>query len=113
MGALYWEKINNLLIEIDSSELPIMDGSAKDFIEKIKEVGVKQYDTPKKYIKVLKKFEYNVGKKPISIEPEENDLLINFEFIYQNPLMGKQRKKISLLKIKLTNFYNSKLFVLF
>ena len=34
MGALYGEKINNLLIEIDSSELPIMDGSAKDFIEK-------------------------------------------------------------------------------
>mgnify|MGYP001328983504 CR=1 FL=1 len=65
MGALYGEKINNLLIEIDSSELPIMDGSAKDFIEKIKEVGVKQYDTLKKYVKVLKKFEYNVGKKTI------------------------------------------------
>ena len=113
MGALYGEKINNLLIEIDSSELPIMDGSAKDFIEKIKEVGVKQYDTLKKYIKVLKKFEYNVGKKTISIEPEENDLIIDFEIIYQNPLIGKQRKKISLLKDKLTNVYNSRTFCLF
>ena len=113
MGVLYGEKINNLLIEIDSLELPIMDGSARDFIEKIKEVGVKQYDTLEKYIRVLKKFEYNDGKKTISIEPGENDLIVDFEIIYQNPLIGKQRKKISLLKDKLTNVYNSRTFCLF
>ena len=85
MGVLYGEKINNLLIEIDSSELPIMDGSARDFIEKIKEVGVKQYDTPKKYIRVLKKFEHNDGKKTISIG-EKAEVLQGLHNIYEADL---------------------------
>ena len=45
MGALYGEEIDNLLVEIDSSEVPIMDGSAKEFIHQIRAVGTKNYDT--------------------------------------------------------------------
>jgi UDP-3-O-[3-hydroxymyristoyl] N-acetylglucosamine deacetylase len=113
MGALYGEEIDNLLIEIDSSELPIMDGSAKEFVEKIKATGIKNYDTPKKFIKVLKKCELFQSNKFISIEPYENDLKIDFEIIYKNQLIGKQRKSISLSSDDLNPIYNSRTFCLF
>ena len=113
MGALYGEEIDNLLIEIDSSEVPIMDGSAKEFIHQIRAVGTKNYDTSKKFIKVLKKCELVIDKKFISIEPHENDLKIDFEIIYKNPLISKQRKSISLSNDNLDPVYNSRTFCLF
>ena len=113
MGALYGEEIDNLLVEIDSSEVPIMDGSAKEFIHQIRAVGTKNYDTSKKFIKVLKKCELVLDKKFISIEPHENDLKIDFEIIYKNPLISKQRKSISLSNDNLDPVYNSRTFCLF
>jgi len=113
MGALYGEEIDNLLVEIDSSEVPIMDGSAKEFIHQIRAVGTKNYDTSKKFIKVLKKCELVIDKKFISIEPHENDLKIDFEIIYKNPLISKQRKSISLSNDNLDPVYNSRTFCLF
>ena len=113
MGALYGEEIDNLLVEIDSSEVPILDGSAKEFIHQIRAVGTKNYDTPKKFIKVLKKCELVIDKKFISIEPHENDLKIDFEIIYKNPLISKQRKSISLSNDNLDPVYNSRTFCLF
>ena len=113
MGALYGEEIDNLLVEVDSGEVPIMDGSAKEFIHQIRAVGTKNYDTLKKFIKVLKKCELVIDKKFISIEPHENDLKIDFEIIYKNPLISKQRKSISLSNDNLDPVYNSRTFCLF
>ena len=113
MGALYGEEIDNLLVEINSGELPIMDGSAKDFIKQIRAVGTKNYDTPKKFIKVIKKFELIKDEKYISIEPFENDLEIDFEIIYKNQLISKQRKSINLSNGDLNSVYNSRTFCLF
>ena len=113
LGALCGEEVDNLLIEVDSDELPVMDGSAKNFVKKIREIGFKIYDTSKKYIKVLKKYELKDGKKSISIEPCENDLIVDFEIIYNNPLIGTQRKEISLIKNDLDEIYNSRTFCLY
>ena len=113
MGALYGEEIDNLLVEIDSSEVPIMDGSAKEFIHQIRVTGTKNYDTSKKFIKVLKKCELVIDEKFISIEPHENDLKIDFEIIYKNQLISKQRKSVSLSNGDLDPVYNSRTFCLF
>jgi len=113
MGALHGEKIDNLLIELNSGEVPIMDGSAKEFVSQIRKVETKNYDTPKKFIKVLKKCELIKDKKFISIEPYENDLKIDFEIIYKNPLIGKQRKVVSLYNDDLNPVYYSRTFCLF
>ena len=113
MGALYGEKIDNLLIEIDSDEVPILDGSAKDFVSKLREVGVKNYDTPKKYIKILKKFEFREKEKFISIEPCENNLIIDFEIIYKNLFIGSQRQILDFNKDNLEQIYNSRTFCLY
>ena len=55
MAAFYGEGIDNALVEIDAPEIPIMDGSAIDFVDAIKEVGIDEQNAKKKFIKVLKK----------------------------------------------------------
>ena len=75
MAALYILEIDNAIIEVNNEELPIMDGSAKDFILEIKNVGTKKLSKKRKYLKILKKIQMIQGKKYISIEPEINSTL--------------------------------------
>ena len=72
MAAFYGEGIDNILVEIDAPEIPIMDGSAFDFVEAIRSVGTEEQKSKRKFIKVLKKVEIKNGTKHISIEPLEN-----------------------------------------
>jgi UDP-3-O-[3-hydroxymyristoyl] N-acetylglucosamine deacetylase len=58
MGALFGLSIDNALIEIDNEEVPILDGSAKEFINKILSSGIEVSDVPIKVIKINKKIEY-------------------------------------------------------
>ena len=69
MAAFYGEGIDNAIVEVDAPEIPIMDGSAVDFVDAIRSVGVEEQGVPRKFIKVLKKIEVKDGKKFISIEP--------------------------------------------
>ena len=55
MAAFFGEGIDNALVEIDSSEVPILDGSASEFVEAIRSVGVKEQNDTRKFIKVLKR----------------------------------------------------------
>src|SRR5210317_2198581 len=71
MGALFGLGIDNALIEIDNEEVPILDGSAKEFIEKISHSGFEISNSPIKIIKILKKVEYKEGDRFISIEPSK------------------------------------------
>ena len=74
MAAFYGEGVDNALVEVDASEIPIMDGSAVDFVDSIRSVGVEEQNEPRKFIKVLKKIEIKEGQKFISIEPLKQDL---------------------------------------
>ena len=69
MGALFGLGIDNALVEIDNEEVPILDGSAKNFIEKIISAGVKISNSPIKIIKIKKEIEYFEGSRFISIKP--------------------------------------------
>jgi len=113
MAVFYGEGIDNVLIELNASEIPIMDGSAFDFVEAIQSVGVKEQNSLKKYIQVLKKVEIREGKKFISIEPLLKDLIIDFELIYNNPLIRTRRRKFQLSDGDLTSIYNSRTFCLY
>ncbi len=62
MAAFYGEGIDNALVEVDASEIPIMDGSAVDFVDAIKSAGVEEQNEPRKFIKVLKKLKLRTGK---------------------------------------------------
>ena len=113
MGALYGLGIDNVLIEIDNKEVPILDGSAKLFVEAISKVGIKNSDAPIKIIKIEKKIEFNDGNKTISLEPSKISLDIDFELKYENELIGTQRNLIKVFESDLTNIYNSRTFCLF
>ena len=113
MAAFFGEGIDNALVEIDASEVPILDGSASEFVEAIRSVGVKEQTELRSFIKVLKKVEVQEGKKYISIEPLENDLIVDFEIVYNNPLIRTRRKEFKLSNGDLTNIYNSRTFCLY
>ena len=113
MGALYGLGIDNALVEIDNQEVPILDGSAKLFIEEILKAGIKSSEAPIKIIKIEKRIEFNDGKKTISIEPSKVSLDIDFELKYENNLIGTQRNLVSVFESDLTDIYNSRTFCLF
>ena len=113
MAAFYGEGIDNVLIEIDAPEIPIMDGSAFDFVEAIRSVGYEEQNSFKKFIKILKKVEVKDGPKYISIEPLEKDLIIDFEIVYRNPLIRSRRREFKLSNCDLTSIYNSRTFCLY
>ncbi len=113
MAALYGLGIDNLIVEIDNEEVPILDGSAKVFIEKIKTVGFKESDTPIKIIKINNKVEFKEGVKSISIEPSKISLDIDFEIKYDNSLIGTQRNIINVYDADLSEIYDSRTFCLY
>ena len=113
MGALYGLGIDNALIEIDNQEVPILDGSAKNFVDAISEIGIKNSDAPIKIVKINKRIEFNDGNKTISIEPSKISLDIDFELKYENELIGTQRNLIKVFESDLTDIYNSRTFCLF
>ena len=113
MGALYGLGIDNAFIEIDNQEVPILDGSAKLFVEAISQTGIKNSEAPIKIIKIENKIEFNDGNKTISIEPSKISLDIDFELKYENRLIGTQRNLVKVFESDLTNIYNSRTFCLF
>ena len=113
MGALFGLGIDNALIEIDNEEVPILDGSAKEFVTKIINVGIKSSETPIKIIEIKKKVEFNDEGRSISIEPSKLSLNIDFELKYKNPVIGTQRNKIKVYEDDLTDIYSSRTFCLF
>jgi len=113
MAAFYGEGIDNIVVEIDAPEIPIMDGSAFDFVEAIRSVGVQEQNSLRKYINVVKKVEVKDGLKYISIEPLERDLIIDFEIVYKNPLIRTRKKEFKYSNGDLTSIYNSRTFCLY
>ena len=113
MGALFGLGIDNALIEIDNDEVPILDGSAKQFIDKIKQSGLKVSEAPIKIIKINKKVSFVDGQRSITIEPSKLSLDIDFEIKYNNEIIGNQKNKINLYEDDLTDIFDSRTFCLF
>ena len=113
MGALFCLGIDNALIEIDNEEVPILDGSAKNFIEKISLTGIEISNSPIKIIKINKEVEFKEGERLISIKPSTLSLDIDFELKYKNPIIGNQRNKFKIYEDDLSDVYNSRTYCLF
>ena len=113
MGALFGIGIDNALIEIDNEEVPILDGSAKVFIEEILSAGLELSNKPIKIIKINKKIEFKNDDKFISIEPSKLSLDIDFELKYQNQIIGNQRNKKNVYEDDLTEIFESRTFCLY
>ena len=93
MGALFGEGVDNAIIEIDNEEVPILDGSGKIFVEKIREAGLKFSNEP--------------------IEPSKINLEINFEIKYQNSFISTQKNNVKVYEDNLEEIYESRTFCLY
>ena len=113
MGALYGIGVDNLNIELDSQEVPIMDGSAKEFVNSINKVGLKSSDQAIKIIKVNKKISINDFEKNISLEQSNVTGDIEFEIKYNNKFINTQRNKVNVYEDSLNDVFNSRTFCLY
>ena len=113
MGALYGLGIDNLLAEVNSQELPILDGSAKIFIEKILSAGIDTSSSPIKLIKIEKKVFYEEGSKSITLEKSKVSSDIDFEIRYKNQNIGTQRNKVNIFNDDLKDIFESRTFCLY
>ena len=88
-------EIDNVIIELDSNEIPVYDGSAQDFVKKIKEVGFQEQDSFKKFIKIKKIIEVKSENKYVRVCPFDNTL-ISTVIDYDHKIIGKQSISIML-----------------
>ena len=112
LAALYLAEIDNVLIEINSEEVPILDGSAKNFLDIFKNLEIKTLSDKKNYFRVTKKVELIDGDKRISIEPSDDSLEVEFQLNYENKVIGKQKNKINFSKDSIDDVSNSRTFCL-
>ncbi len=113
LAAFYILGIDNAIVEIDNEEVPIMDGSSKDFIDSLKKVHLITQDEKRRYLKISKKIELVDGKRRISIEPNEDSLQVDFKLNYENQVIGNQKNVIDFQKDNLDEVINSRTFCLF
>ena len=113
MGAFYGIGIDNALIEIDSQEVPILDGSAKIFINGINEIGLRFSDQPIKIIKINKSIKIQDGEKYISLDKSNISGDIEFELKYNNKIIQNQKNKINIFEDNLDDIFNSRTFCLY
>ena len=113
MGAFCGLGVDNVLVEIDNEEVPILDGSAKIFVEKIISTGFKTSETPIKIVKILKKVKFQDEGRFIYAEPTTLNLNIDFELKYTNEIIGNQKNTIKVYEDDLTNIFNSRTFCLY
>ena len=113
MAALYGKGIDNLLIEIDAEEVPILDGSSKNFVEAIDSAGFEISDQPIKIITIDKEVVYKEGEKSISFKPSKISLEIDFEINFKNELINTQKNNINIYMDDLSDMYNSRTFCLY
>ncbi len=113
MAALYGIGVDNAIIEIDNQEVPILDGSAKIFVERILSTGLEISNQPIKIIKIEKRISIKEENKFIEIENSKASLDIDFEIKYSNSFIGTQRNKINVFQNDLSEIYNSRTFCLY
>ena len=113
VAAFYITGIDNVLVEVDNAEIPIMDGSSKDFMKIINNAGIEEQSKKRKYVKVLKEIEINEGNKHINLSSDSKSLRVDYELDYENKLISNQRNKINFLSDNLRDIYTSRTFCLY
>ena len=113
MAALFVRNIGNALIEIDNEEVPILDGSSRDFVNAIDKAGIQTSDKPIKIIKIENFVSLEDGAKKITIEPSKISLDIDFEIKYDNKFIGTQRNLVKVYENDLKEIYDSRTFCVY
>ncbi len=90
MAALRGLGVDNAVISIDGSEMPIMDGSARPFVEAIEAVGTVKLSAPKSVLKVLKPVRVEQGRAWAELLPHSKGFRLDVQIEFENPVIGRQ-----------------------
>ncbi|HEY1779890.1 MAG TPA: UDP-3-O-acyl-N-acetylglucosamine deacetylase [Roseiarcus sp.] len=96
LAALSGLRVDNVVIEIDGPETPIMDGSAADFVRAIDSVGVVQQGRPRRYLKIVKPVRVDRDGGFAEFLPAENGFRLDVEIDFKSPAIGRQRRVFDL-----------------
>ena len=113
LAALYISQIDNAIIEIDNDEVPIMDGSSKDFLEMLEKTEIKILNKKRNYLKITDKLKLEDKGRKICIEPSDSTFEVDFQLNYKNKVIGKQKNKVNFHQDNLIDVYQSRTFCLF
>ena len=95
LSALVSLGVDNVIVELNSPEVPIMDGSAAPFIYLIQEAGVRQLAEPRRYLKVLRPISLTLGDKRIAVYPSDH-FKVTYSIAFDHPLLRHQSRTIRL-----------------
>ncbi len=95
MAALSGCGVDNVIVELDGPEVPVMDGSSAPFVFLIECADVVDQEEPRRYIKILKEIEVTEGNAKAVLAPSDN-ISVSFEIDFDNPRIGKQNCSFSL-----------------
>jgi UDP-3-O-[3-hydroxymyristoyl] N-acetylglucosamine deacetylase len=93
LAALVSLGVDNVIVELNSPEVPIMDGSAAPFVYLIQEAGVKQLASPRRYLKVLRPIALSRGDKRIALYPSDH-FKVTYSIAYDHPLLRHQSRTV-------------------
>src|SRR5918911_4612742 len=93
LAALTSTGVDNVIVELNSPEVPIMDGSAAPFIYLINEAGVKKLQAPRKYLKIIRPIAISRGDKRIALYPSDH-FKVTYSISYDHPLLRHQSRTI-------------------
>tara|TARA_B100001059_G_scaffold185421_1_gene187179 strand:- start:1496 stop:2422 length:927 start_codon:yes stop_codon:yes gene_type:complete len=113
LAAFYIAGIDNALVEINDEEVPIMDGSSKDFLDILEKEELTAQSEKRKYLKILNKVELVDGKRTISIEPNNSSLKVKFQLYYDNKIIGNQKNTVDFQADNLNEVSSSRTFCLY
>ena len=89
LSAFVGMGIDNAFVELDNLELPILDGSARPFVDLIRRAGVKKQRRPRTYIRILQALELREGNKFMGVYPAEN-YSVSYTINFPHPLIGRE-----------------------
>lgn len=96
MAALRGLGVDNVLVEIDGPETPIMDGSSRAFVEAIDSVGLESNGLRRRMLKILKPVRVDMGRAWAELGPLARGFRLDVEIDFESPLIGRQRKALDL-----------------
>lgn len=97
LSAFIGTGVDNAIVELDNLELPILDGSAKPFVDMVQSVGLKQQRRKRSYMRIRKELEVREGGKFIGVYPVEDDsYCVTYSIDFPHPLIGKTAFEVDL-----------------
>ena len=99
LSAMIGLGVDNAIVELDSLELPILDGSALPYIDAFQRVGLRRQRKQRTYMRILKPLEVREGDKFIGVYPTEEDIYsVEYKIHFAHPLIGTQEHEIELTR---------------